>query len=285
LSKKEKKQMNINRNTTINEGDKLVNTNRQTAIKETKMTQKRIVDAAQRRAEIMVATLFLVTAAVSILAAFLLDQILKAPNYLAGISANTAAVAWGALLWSINNIGIVFIAVYMYPLLRKLNENAAVGYLAMRIIEGTVMMFGIVATLMLIPLSTEFIKAGAPLNSWYQSLGNSLVQARLMGLTKVSLPLLGLGGIIFTWQLVRFKMVPRGISVVGLVGYALCLVVGITAWFGLLDPSPGATGYAGLLAAPVAFFEIILLPFWLFYRGFKMPETTETGVVGMMDSL
>ncbi len=240
------------------------------------MTQKRIVGAEQRRAEIMVATLFLLTAATSIFAAFVLDPILKAPNYLAGLFPNTAAVAWGALGWSINNIGIVFIAVFMYPLLRRLNENAAVGYLATRIIEGTVMMFGVVATLMLIPLSGEFIKAGAPLNSWYQTLGDSLVQARLLGLSAVSLPLLGLGGCIFTRQLVRSKLVPRFISVVGLVGYALVLFGGVAAWFGLVDPSPGSP--ASIIAVPVAVFEIILLPFWLFFRGFKMPEATETGV-------
>jgi hypothetical protein len=240
------------------------------------MTPKRIVDPAQRRAEIMVATLFLVTAAVSISAGFVLDPMLKASDYLAKASPNTSALALGALLWSINNIGIVFIAVFMFPLLRRLNENAAVGYLATRIIEGTVMMFGIVATLMLIPLSAEFIKAGAPAHSWYLTLGDSLVQARRIGLSVVSLPLLGLGGCIFTWQLVRFKLVPRLISVVGLVGYVLCLVVGIAAWFGYLDPSPGAGGFATLLVIPVALFEIILLPFWLFYRGFKMPEATET---------
>jgi hypothetical protein len=237
---------------------------------------KRIVSASQRWAEIMVASLFLLCAAVSIPAAFLLDPILERPNYLAGILPNQAVVALGALGWSVNNIGIVFIAVFMFPLLRKLNENAALGYLAVRIIEGAVMMFGIVATLMLIPLSGEFIKAGAPLNSWYQTLGDTLVQARLMGLTKVSLPLLGLGGIIFTWQLVRFKLVPRVVSVVGLVGYALILLAGIGSWFGLIDPSP--SGNAGVLVIPIALFEIILLPFWLFFRGFKMPEATETVV-------
>jgi hypothetical protein len=244
------------------------------------MKQGRIVDAAQRRAEITVASLFLLTAAASISVAFVLDPILKSSNYLAAISPNTSTVALGALGWSINNIGIVFIAVFMFPLLRKLNENAAVGYLAMRIIEGTVMMFGIVATLMLIPLSAEFIKAGAPLGSWYQTVGDSLVQARRISLSVVSLPLLGLGGCVFTWQLVRFRLVPRFISVVGLVGYVLCLVVGISAWFGFLDPSPGATGFAGLLVIPVALFEIILLPFWLFYRGFKMPEASETQPLG-----
>ena len=242
------------------------------------MTQKRIVDAKQRKAEIMVATLFLVTAAASIAGGLILESILTAPNYLAGISPNTAAVAWSALLLSINNIGIVFIAVFMYPLLRKLDETLAVGYVAMRIIEGTVMMFGIVATLMLIPLSAEFIKAGAPLSSWYVTLGNSLLQARLMGLTEVSLPLLGLGGIIFTWLLFRFKMVPRVISGVGLVGYALVLFGGLASWFGLIDPAPGSAGLGGIIAVPVALFEIILLPFWLYFRGFKMPEATETEV-------
>jgi hypothetical protein len=237
------------------------------------MTQKRIVDAKQRRAEIMVATLFLVTAAASIAAGFLLEPILTAPNYLAGISPNTAAVAWGALLWSINNIGIVFIAVFMYPLLWKLDENAAVGYLAVRIIEGALMMVGVMVTLMLIPLSAEFINAGAPLSSWYVTLGNSLVQ--VTGLNKIGLPLLGLSGLIFTWMLVRHKMVPRVISVVGLVGYALSLFGGLAVWFGLIDPT---AALGTVINVPVAVFEIILLPFWLFFRGFKMPEATETEV-------
>ena len=240
------------------------------------MAPIRIVDAAQRRAEIWVAALFLVTAAGSISAAFTVDPTLKAPNYLAGVAPHTTAVALGALGWSINNIGIVFIAVFMYPLLRKLNENAALGYVAVRIIEGTIMMVGIVATLMLIPVSAEFIKAGAPLSSWYQTLGDSLVQARRLCLSEVSLPLLGLGGCIFTWQLARFKLVPRVISVTGLVGYALILFGGIAAWFGLVDPTPGSP--ASIIAVPVAVFEIILLPFWLFYRGFKMPQTAEAGV-------
>jgi Domain of unknown function (DUF4386) len=240
---------------------------------EIKMTQKRLTGAVQRRAEIMVATLFLVTAAASIPAAIVGDPILNTPNYLAEIFPKTSAIAGVALLWSINNIGIVFIAVFMYPLLRKLDETAAIGYLVLRIIEGAVMMFGIAATLMLIPLSGEFIKAGAPLNSWYQTLGDLLKQAKLMGLSQVSLPLLGLGGCIFTWQLIRFKLVPRFIAVVGLVGYTLILFGGIASWFGIIDPSP--FGPATFIAIPVAVFEIILLPFWLFFRGFKLPKVIE----------
>src|SRR5438128_667303 len=123
---------------------------------------KRIVGASQRRAEIVIAALFVLTAATSIPGAFALDPMLNAPGYLAWIFPNKAAVVLDALLWSFNNIGIVFIAVFAFPLLRKLDEALAVGYLASRIIEGTIMMVGIVATLLLIPLSQEFLKAGAP---------------------------------------------------------------------------------------------------------------------------
>src|SRR5437764_6466525 len=234
---------------------------------------KRIVSASQRRAEIVIAALFVLTAATSIPGAFALDPMLNAPDYLAWIFPNKGAVELDALLWSFNNIGIVFIAVFAFPLLRKLDEALAVGYLASRIIEGTIMMVGIVATLLLIPLSQEFLKAGAPQGSWFQTLGDVLKQAKFLGLTQLSLPMLGLGGSLFTWMLFRYRLVPRVISVVGLIGYALVFLGSIAGWFDLIDVSPG--GSAQFLALPVAAFEIILLPFWLLFRGFKTPEAPE----------
>src|SRR6266536_2512999 len=226
---------------------------------------KRIVGASQRRAEIVIAALFVLNAATSIAAAFVLDPMLNAPNYLAWIFPNKAVVVLDALMWSFNNIGIVFIAVFALPLLRKLDEALAVGYLATRIIEGTIMMFGIVATLLLIPLSQEFLQAGAPHGSWFQTIGDVLKHATYLGLFQLSLPLLGLGGCLFTWMLFRYRLVPRFISVVGLIGYALVFLYSIAGWFNLIDLSPGTSGAWSVLALPVAVFEIILLPFWLLF--------------------
>jgi hypothetical protein len=240
------------------------------------MTQKRIVDAAQRRAEIVIATLFLLTAAASFPAAFALDPILNSPDYLARVIPNKGAVELGALLWSINNIGIVFIAVFAFGLLRKLDEALAVGYLASRIIEGTIQMVGIIATFLLIPLSQEFITAGGAQSGWFATIGDVLNDMRFLALTQVSLPILGLGGLLFTWMLFRFRLVPRFISVVGLIGYAVVFLAGIAGWFDLIDVSSGGNGTP--LAVPVAVWEIILLPFWLFIRGFRMPEATEISV-------
>ena len=233
----------------------------------------RIVSARERRAEVAIAALFLVTAAASIPGAFILDSTLNASTYLAQVFPNKGAVEWGSLLWSINNIGIVFIAVFAFGLLRKLDEALAVGYLACRIIEGTIMMGGIAATLLLIPLSQEFLQADAPQGSWFLTIGAILKQAKFLGLTGLSLPMLGLGGLLFTWMLFRFRLVPRVISVVGLIGYAVVLFGSIAGWFGLIDVAPGGNGT--IFALPVATFEIILLPFWLLFRGFKTSEVPE----------
>lgn len=237
-------------------------------------TSKRIVSANQRRAEIVIATLFLLTAAASIPAGLFLDPLFNASGYLAWVFPHQGAVALDAVLWSINNIGIVFIAVFAFPVLRKFDETLAAGYLASRIIEGTIMMVGIMATLSLIPLSQQFLKAGAPQNSWFLTLGDVLKHAKFLGLSAVSLPILGLGGLLFTWLLFRFRLVPRVISVVGLIGYALVFLYSIAGWFGLIDVTPGASG-VGVLVLPVATFEIILLPFWLLFKGFKTPEAPE----------
>ena len=250
-----------------------MNTNRQAAtIVPSPKRAKRIVGASQRRAEILIATLFLVTGVVSIFGAFfVLNPILNASDYLARVFPNQGAVELGSLLWSINNIGLVFIAVFAFPVLRKLDEALAVGYLASRIIEGTIMMVGIAATLLLIPLSQEFLKAGAPHGSWFQTIGDVLQHAQYLGLTGLSLPMLGLGGLLFTWMLFRYRLVPRLISVVGLIGYGLLIPASIAGLFGLVEVAPGGNGSP--LAVPVAVFEIILLPFWLLWKGFKMPES------------
>jgi Domain of unknown function (DUF4386) len=235
---------------------------------------KRIVSASQRRAEIVIATLFLVSAVTSFLGMSVLDPILNASNYLAGVFPNKGAVELGSLLWSINNIVIVFIAVFAFGVLRKRNEALAVGYLASRIIEGTIMMLGIVATLLLIPLSQEFLQTGAPHGSWFLTLGDVLQHAKFLGLTQLSLPMLGLGGLLFSWMLLRYRLVPRVISVVGLIGYALMFFASIVGWFDLVDLAPSASGW-DVLVLPVAVFQIILLPFWLLFRGFKTPEAPE----------
>lgn len=238
---------------------------------------KRVVSPSQRRAEIVIASLFLLTAAVSIAGGSLLDPKLESPDYLAWVFANKGAVQLDALLIAINNIGIVFIATFAFPLLRNLDEALAASYLATRIVESTLMMFGIVAILLLIPLSQAFLAAGATQNPSLGAIGDRLKDLKSLVQFQVAMPLLGLGGCFFTWTLFRFRLLPRWLAGFGLFGYVLVFLAGIGSWFDLVSFSliggSGTLGGSGmLLSLPVAFWEIILMPFWLFVKGFAMPE-------------
>lgn len=199
---------------------------------------------------------------------------LNTSNYLAQVFPNKGTVELGVLMWSINNIGIVFSAVFAFGLLRKLDEALAVGYLASRIIESSIRLR---RYLVADPVEPGETPGWCPRSSWFLTLGDILKQAKFLGLTGLSLPMLGLGGLLFTWMLFRFRLVPRGISVVGLIGYAIVSFGSIAGWFGLIDVAPGGNGT--IFALPVATFEIILLPFWLLFRGFKTPEAPEPIVV------
>ena len=224
-------------------------------------------NVSHRRTAILVASLFLVTAIGAIAGAALMNPVINAPDYLTTVFPNRATVTSGMLLWLINDIGIVFIGLLMFPILRTQSESMALGYVSMRIFEAILMIVGVIFAMMLIPLSQEFIKRGATDVASFQAIGSVLKQAENWFLNTMQLIFLGLGGIIFTSMLYKSKLVPRPISVVGFIGYALLLPAFLIALFGILDPTPGGPGT--FLAVPAAFFEIILMPIWLFSKGFN----------------
>ena len=231
-------------------------------------------DAALRRTELLVASLWLVTAFGAITGAVLINPIINAPDYLTMVYPKSAALISGMLGWLINDIGIVFIGLLMFPILKKQSESMALGYLSMRIFESVLMIVGVFFAMMLIPLSQEFIKGGATDVTPYQAIGSVLKQAENWFLNILQLIFLGLGGIILTIMLYQARLVPRSISVVGTVGYALLLPAAVLALFGVLDPTPGGSGT--ILAVPVATFEIILMPVWLFAKGFNVSAIAST---------
>jgi hypothetical protein len=138
----------------------------------------------------------------------------------------------------------------------------------MRMFECISMTVGVIFALLLIPLSQEFIRAGATDATSFQAIGSVLKQAESLLLNTMQLIFLGLGGVILTSILYQTKLVPRFISVFGFIGYALLLPSAILALFGILDSTPGGPGT--ILAVPAAIFEIILMPIWLFAKGFNL---------------
>jgi hypothetical protein len=236
--------------------------------KENNMTS----NVSYRRTAILVATLWLVTAFGAIAGSAFLDPVVNAPDYLTTVFAKSGAVTSGMLLWLINDIGIVFIGVLMFPILKQQSESLALGYVSMRIFEAIFLIVGVIFAMMLIPLSRAFIQAGAADVTSFHAIGAVLKQAEYWFMTPMQLIPLGLGGVILTTMLYKTKLVPRSISAVGIIGYSLLLPAAILALFGIVDTAPGGSG--ALLAIPVAIFEIILMPVWLYAKGFNTAGLT-----------
>ncbi len=72
-------------------------------------------------------------------------------------------------------------------------------------------------------------------------------------------------------QLFQNRRKTARIAGFGLFSYVLAFLAGIGSWFDLVrSSSMGGSGM--MLSLPVAFWEIILMPFWLFSRGFATVE-------------
>jgi hypothetical protein len=78
----------------------------------------------------------------------------------------------------------------------------------------------------------------------------------------------GAAGLVLSSALRTSRMVPKNLSMLGLIGYPIFLVGTVLAMFNVVDVTHGA----GMLAlVPGGLFEL-LLPLWLFTRGFTSPQ-------------
>jgi hypothetical protein len=67
----------------------------------------------------------------------------------------------------------------MFPVLKQHSERIAVGYLGFRIVDAVFLAIMALFVLVQIPLSSEYLKAGASDTSYLQALSTVSVQANL----------------------------------------------------------------------------------------------------------
>jgi hypothetical protein len=212
-----------------------------------------------RRSEIAIALLFLITATAAIGAGVVLDAAFTDPGDLARIAAARAGIATGAALWTVNNVGFVFIALFAWPVLAPVAPFAARAYLATRVLESGVMMIGVMA-LVTIPGRAAAGDGGSV--TLLHALADISLDAGM-------LPLLGFSGLFLTGRCCSHRLLPAWLAGLGVAAYALVIAVGFLTWFGWVGIGPGDTGF--LLVVPVALWEIVLMPIWLLWKGFTPP--------------
>jgi len=116
----------------------------------------------EKKAARIVGVLFITATVAGFISGVFLAPVLEAPDDLAKVSANENQVLIGALFLFIMAAAGASISIPMYPILRKHNGGIALGSVGFRIIEGGLFMVGVIFLLLLVTLSQEFVKAGAP---------------------------------------------------------------------------------------------------------------------------
>ncbi|MBD0350282.1 MAG: DUF4386 domain-containing protein [Bacteroidota bacterium] len=192
----------------------------------------------------------------------LIEPAISGSDYLNTLFArNKSALRMGVMLQFVNDVAIVGIGVLMLRILRRYNENIAVAVLVARILEATILIVGGIGLLMLVPLSNEFIKSGGMAGSYFDTMG--LVVKRWYAASfNTAMLCLGIGGFFLSYLLYKYKLVPRAISLPGLVGYPILFVKILLDIFAFPNGGP-------FLFLPVGLFELVF-PIWLFVKGFPL---------------
>ena len=209
--------------------------------------------------------LFLITYATSIPPVlFFYGPLLDDPRYIVGGGAADNGASLGALLELILIIANIGTAIVLYPLLKRVNEILALGFVTARVVESAFIAVGIISVLSLVTLRQQ-AAAGADAGSLI-AVGQSLVAVHdwtfLLGPGFV----VGIGnGLILGYLMYKSRLVPRGMAVLGLIAGPVLLARFVAILFGVFEPM---SVLGSIMVVPEFVWELAL-GIWLIVKGFN----------------
>jgi hypothetical protein len=197
--------------------------------------------------------LYLITFVTSIPAALLYGPLLDHPvRYIAGAGHDTQ-ILLGALLELLLIVANIGTAVVIFPIVRRQNEELALGYVTARLFECTFILVGIVSVLGIVTLRREV--AGAAEGTTAYTLAAIKDWTFLLGPGWV----VGWGnGLIFGYMMYRTQIVPRAWTWLGLIGGPLLIITGTAILFGGNHPSSTLHSLQGIATIPEFAWELFL---------------------------
>jgi hypothetical protein len=216
-----------------------------------------------RKTAIIVGVLFITATVTAMLTIVFLGSTLETPLNFTNVSSNEFQVIMSVMFWLILAVSVTGIGVMMYPILKKYHEGLALGYVGFRLIESICIIIASVTLLSLLTLSQEYTAGTLDVTN-YQPIGSLLLALQVWSFEIGTLIFLGLGGLFLYYPLYELKLVPRVLSIWGLIGAAFVLLYGVLGLFGLTADSL----ILNLLALPIAVQEMVFAV-WLIVKGFN----------------
>ena len=167
------------------------------------------------------------------------------------------------MILAITNIGT---AVTLFPILKRQNEGVALGYVATRGVECTIIVVGILSVLSVVTLRQNLAGAAGANAASLETVGTSLVAVKdwtfLFGPGFCA----GIGnGILLGYLMYSSRLVPRYLAVLGLVGGPVAVASATATLFGLYEQ---VSVWASIAIIPEFLWELSL-GIWLIVKGFN----------------
>jgi Domain of unknown function (DUF4386) len=230
-------------------------------------TTKRPSMDADRKVALVAGALYLLTF-IAIGTLTLYTPVLKDPAYILSSGSDTG-LRWGALLEVIVALGGIGTAITLFPVIKRQNETLALGFVTSRVIEGAMILTGVVSLLSLATLhqagaaagadSASLLTNGASLVGTYNA--TFLIGQTLMPATNALL----LGSLMY-----RSGLVPRIIPTLGLIGGPLMVSSVIGQVIGINEQ---ISIWSGIALLPIFVWEFSL-GLWLVFKGFRPSPIT-----------
>jgi len=205
---------------------------------------------------------FLIVAVTSLLSMYLFDSIVgtcSIAESMINISNNLMQIRISILVDMICTIAIVILGVYLYITLKKQNKNIALVALGLYIVESALLGVSKISHYSLFNVSQEFVKAGAPDSSYFQTIATLFLSDAKFAYS-IHLLVFGLGALMFYYLFLKSKYVPLVFPAWGLIAVSL-LVIG-TIIVLLFDVT------IIVMFVPNMLFELAI-GIWLMFKGFR----------------
>ena len=217
----------------------------------------------------MAGILYIIGTVAGIMSFVCTGAIRSAKDPLSAIAGHEYQIVLGALCVLLMGLALVMVPVVLFPVLKKQNEVLALGYVVMRsVLEGVMYLATTIGWLFLPFVSKAYLTAGPAWSFDYKGLGNLLLESS--EISHVGTIVFCIGACMFYSLLYRSRLVPRILSVWGLLAVVPYIAASILAMFEVIAPQSTA---AVLMDMPLALQEMVLAV-WLIVKGFDAKAVT-----------
>ena len=195
----------------------------------------------------------------------------EAGDPFAASAQHSGAVVTGALLVLVMGLSLAFVPVVLFPVLRRVDEGLAIGYLIMRgAVETACYVLSAISLLLLLPVGEAMSAGPGTASPAGVRLGSLLVDSVDVG--AVTALVFCLGGVMFYLLLYRSGIVPRWIALWGLAAIQFYVAAYLLTMYTVIGAN---STELNLLVIHLAVQEMVLAV-WMIARGFRPAAVSTT---------